>query len=80
MYPSKDILKAAQQQRTTGDLEIAGMLEHLNQLKYSYIPQLLKQMESKGFYWDTDHNFPHMVKHKPCAAHSIEDKEKQNSL
>lgn len=77
MYPSKDILKAAQQQRTTGDTEIAGMLEHLNQLKYSYIPQLLKQMESKGFYWDVDNNFPHMVKHKPCAAHSEQDKEKQ---
>lgn len=75
MYTSKELIKKAEELRTTGSVDVAGMLEHLNQLKYSYIPQLLKQMESKGFYWETDHNFPHMIKHKPCAAHSGQDKE-----
>jgi hypothetical protein len=49
MYSSRDLIKRAEEFRKAGDIEMAGMLEHLNQLKFSYIPQLHKKMESVGF-------------------------------
>ena len=51
--------------RQSGDIETAGMLEHLNQLRNSYIPQLHKKMQEVGFSWWTDEKFPHMVKYVP---------------
>lgn len=75
MYTSRELIKKAEEFRVAGDIEVAGMIEHLNQLKYSYIPQLLKAMESKGFYWNVPHNFPHMIKYKskdaPCTHPNV---------
>lgn len=67
MYTSKELITRAQQLRVSGDVETAGMIEHLNQLQTSYIPQLIEIMKDKGFYWETNSNFPHMVKYKPKA-------------
>jgi hypothetical protein len=70
MYTSKEITNKSEEFRKAGDLEAAGMLLHLNQLKFSYIPQLHKKMESVGFSWWTEERFPHMVKYvkpvEPC--------------
>lgn len=72
MYTSKELIKKAQDLRVSGDTEAAGMIEHLNQLETSYIPQLIKVMKDKGFYWDVNYNFPHMVKYKKPCTHNIE--------
>jgi len=70
MYTPRDLIKRAEEFRKAGDIEMAGMLEHLNQLKFSYIPQLHKKMESVGFSWWTEERFPHMIKYtkpvEPC--------------
>lgn len=60
MYSSKQLIKKAEEFRQAGDIETAGMLEHLNQLTSSYIPQLHKKMKEVGFSWWTEHYFPHM--------------------
>lgn len=68
MYTKSQLLKRAEELRNKDDLETAGMLEHLAQLKFSYIPQLLKKMEDIGFTWSTEHKFPHFAKsNKPCT-------------
>lgn len=70
MYEAKDLTRKAEQLRKAGDLEAAGMIERLNQLLHSYIPQLHKKMESVGFSWWTKEKFPHMIKYtkpaEPC--------------
>lgn len=68
MYTKKELLKRGEELRVLGDTETAGMLEHLAQLKFSYIPQLLQKMEEAGFTWSTEHKFPHFAKApKPCV-------------
>ena len=68
MYTKKEILGKAEYHRQQGDIETAGMLEHLAQLKFSYIPQLIEKMESAGFTWHGEHKFPHFAKApKPCT-------------
>lgn len=77
MYESKDLIRKAEQLRKDGDLEAAGMIEHLNQLKFNYIPQLHKKMEDVGFSWWTKEKFPHMVKYakpvEPCKHNDNEN-------
>lgn len=69
MYTSKQLIKKAEEFRQAGDIETAGMLEHLNQLTSSYIPQLHKKMKEVGFSWWTEHYFPHMNKYtKPVEV------------
>ena len=65
MYSSKDLIKKAEEFRKEGNLEVAGMLEHLNQLKFSYIPQLHEKMSKVVFAWWTEEKFPHMIKYTP---------------
>ena len=70
MYTSRELIKKAEEFRQSGDIEMAGMLEHLNQLRNSYIPQLHKKMDEIGFSWWTQERFPHMVRYvrpiEPC--------------
>jgi len=68
VYSRKDILNKAEYYRNEGDTDTAGMLEHLAQLKFSFIPQLITKMEDVGFTWSGEHKFPHFAKApKPCT-------------
>ena len=49
MDTPKEINQKAKHHRELGDLETAGMLEHLYQLKTSWIPQVTKALESGGY-------------------------------
>ncbi len=61
MYTRKELNIAARKHRENNDFETSGMIEHLIQLKFHYIPQILEYLEPIK---EGNKYFPHMLKLK----------------
>lgn len=60
MYSKTEIRNKS---RNCDDKELRGMLNQLERLQYSFVPQIL-DLVSKHYDWKTNYKFPHTAKAK----------------